>query len=286
MTGSSTFPPQDDEAEGRLRPGPGRVGPRVLVVSLAVSAAIHLALVLLYPVLMARARPEAASAGERESTRPFRATRAVRLAEAPAEPEEEAPPPEEPEPEVTPAPEPPEEPTTFPEGGPPEGSAEEAPTAAERLRPGEADPRIWRPVSPERSELSDEERARLFLYGKLEALNDSLAAASELGPNLDWTYTDDEGRRWGISPGALHLGGLTIPIPSFWGGGAGAGNAQDALRRQWEWSDIEAGAARARVRETLDERAKAIRERKDRERKEKVDTTGGRGGRRGGARRF
>lgn len=276
MTGSSASP-QDDETEGRLRAGP-RGDSRVLLISLAISAAIHFAAVLLYPVLMGRVRPETRAPGERAPARVFRATRAVRLVEIRGEPEGPAPAEETPEPESKPASERAEEPATFPEEGPQgEAPEEPGPTAAERLRPGEGDPRIWRPVSPERTRLTDEERAELLLYGRLQALNDSLAAEGELGPNVDWTFTDGQGRRWGVSPGAIHLGGLTLPLPVFWGGGAGAGDAQEALRRQWEWSDIEAGAARASVRETLEERAKAIRERKDRERKQTGDTTG-RGG--------
>ena len=57
---------------------------------------------------------------------------------------------------------------------------------------------------------------RLRFLARLEVLNDSAAAAAEAAAEAtDWTYTDEEGRRWGISPGKLHLGDLTLPLPSF-----------------------------------------------------------------------
>lgn len=274
MTGSSS-PPRDDEGTGPTRPS-RRGGSRVLIVSMVVSAVIHAGVVMLYPVLVRRTTPDSTTARDQAVPTRFRATEVVRLAEAPEEPEE-APPAEPPEPEPEPEPEEEEEaPVASPEEEPSAPEAEE-PSAAERLRPSEADPRIWRPVSPRRAELTDEERARIRIYGKLQAWNDSVAAGAELGPNTDWTFTDDEGRRWGLSPGKLHLGGLTLPMPAFWGAGSGSGDLQDALEREWELRDIESAANRALVREILKDRAEAIRERKDRERRERADTTGGGG---------
>jgi hypothetical protein len=48
----------------------------------------------------------------------------------------------------------------------------------------------------------------------IRSWNDSVAVAVALsGEATDWTYTDEEGRRWGLSPGRLHLGDFSIPLP-------------------------------------------------------------------------
>ena len=78
---------------------------------------------------------------------------------------------------------------------------------------------------------------------------------------MDWTYTDEEGTRWGVSPGKIHLGDITIPMPFGFG-------APPMVREQnasdiWAWDDIERGAARKGVRDYWKERAEVIRRRKD-----------------------
>ena len=60
---------------------------------------------------------------------------------------------------------------------------------------------------PEAFELTDAEFMQLQLAGRLEEWSDSVALALAAENALtDWTTTDDQGRRWGISPGQLHLG--------------------------------------------------------------------------------
>lgn len=91
--------------------------------------------------------------------------------------------------------------------------------SAERLRPGRVDPRLWKDVpdalGPVRADAAAAgERARL------EARVDSLNAESSgitIPPGEDmgvWTGRDAEGHRWGLSPGRLHLGSVTVALCS------------------------------------------------------------------------
>jgi len=145
------------------------------------------------------------------------------------------------------------------------------PTAAERLRPREGDLRLWAPVDPELTKLTDAELMELLLSAELEDLADSMAVAEELARRAtDGTYTDDEGRRWGVSPGKLHLGDITIPLP--FGFGTAPFNRERNAGRLWAWDDIDQAAGRKGVQDFWKERAEAIRRRMDAERR--PDTTG------------
>ena len=178
---------------------------------------------------------------------------------AEAEPTPDPDEPEEPEPvEVAPTPVP-VQPT------PPEGVPARSPAAAEVLRPRMGDARLWRPVDPALLELTEEEVLRLQLEGRLETWNDSVAEVrAREAEALDWTHTDEEGKRWGISPGKIHLGDTTIPFP--FGFSAPPSGNEGGARRQWEWDEIEAAAASGAVRASWKDRAAAIRARKDAER--------------------
>ena len=138
-------------------------------------------------------------------------------------------------------------------------------TVAERLRPRMIDPRLWVPLEPDYTELTDPERAQLLLAGTIRSWNDSMAVAEALSARaLDWSTTDDEGRRWGLSPGRLHLGDFSIPIPFNLALPPGRWEAirDRALIRD----DLARGAVTAVIRETWSERARAIRERLEAER--------------------
>lgn len=131
-------------------------------------------------------------------------------------------------------------------------------TVAEQLRPQLIDPRVWAPLERSVLELSDAELAEIYLRGMIRSWSDSVAVAAALsGEVTDWTYTDDEGRRWGLSPGRLHLGDFSIPLPlSF---EIPAGRRDEMARRQWEQQDIVRGSASAEVRRSWAERAQEIR---------------------------
>jgi hypothetical protein len=138
-------------------------------------------------------------------------------------------------------------------------------TAAERLRPQMGDPRLWAPLERALLDLSDVERAEIILRSMVLDWNDSLAVAVALsGDATDWTFTDEEGKRWGLSPGRLHLGDFSIPLPlSFQ---VPAGRREEFARRDWEMRDILRGTATAEVRRSWAERAREIRQRMDEER--------------------
>lgn len=246
--------------------------PKALWVSLGISALLHILVILLYPSLLVRA-PSFFSPTYGPSAEPLspEGTRLVNLMELPEPPDQEMiPPEEEPEPEVSQLPVEGERPGEEESPGGVQEEGAPAPTAAERLRPRAGDLRLWAPVDPEIIGLTEEELMRLLLLAELEDAADSMALAEELARRAtDWTYTDDEGRRWGVSPGQLHLGDITLPLPGF---GASPWAREQGRDRLWEWDDIERGAARKGVQDIWKERAEAIRRRRDAERK--PDTTG------------
>ena len=147
-------------------------------------------------------------------------------------------------------------------------------TAAERLRPDHKDPRLWLLLPEEIVGLSDLQRAQLELDLAITAIADSMAVMAEAGRRAtDWTYTDGQGRRWGVTPGQLHLGGITIPLPF----GFAAPVSATSARRAWQDADIAGRAERATVAASLKDRAAEIRRRRDAERAEaRSDTTVGR----------
>jgi hypothetical protein len=139
--------------------------------------------------------------------------------------------------------------------------------AADVLRVRSSDTRLWREALPEAFALSDAERMQLELAGRLEEWADSVAivVAAEYALT-DWTKTDDQGRRWGVSPGKLHLGDTTIPLPFYFSGSEISTERAEAARRAWEDQDILNGANGQALRASWSERAEAIRRRQDRDR--------------------
>jgi hypothetical protein len=102
-------------------------------------------------------------------------------------------------------------------------------------------------------------------------MEDSAAAVALASrPFRDWTYVDDQGRRWGVADGTIYLGGLLPPIPF---GFAPPPNSF-AARRMAEDAAIASQAARQQTRQTLRDRAAEIRRRRDAERaRARGDTT-------------
>jgi hypothetical protein len=257
---------------------PARVHPRTRYrgafrISLGISAVIHVLAIALYPSFYSGI-PEASQeyGGYLQLLSP-QGTELVNLIELPDDQESETPPPqEEPDPEVpvipveirptgVVAPPGPERPAEGPPG----------PTAAERIKPKAGDLRLWAPVDPERTALTKEELMRLQFIAELEAMNDSAAIAAELARRAtDWTYTDEEGKKWGVSPGKIHLGDLTLPMP--FGFGPSAMQRERAEDRLWAWDEIERGAATGELLRSWKDRDRAIRERMNAQRR--ADTTG------------
>lgn len=251
---------------------------------------VHLVLLALYPLFMASWTPPLRDAPDRD--RPDPGMEFVFFDERPDLPDpepledvvpEEEPPPELPEPEPDPDPDPDPDPAPDPaadpaapaaplpaedeeEGVPGEMTEEEVRRhVAELLQPQIPDSRLWRFGDQPYMELSDEERAQLMLAGMLRDWNDSVAVAAALSERaMDWTYTDDEGRRWGLSPGRLHLGDYAIPLPFTFGTPPGLRDRADQQR--WINEDLARGAASQMMRDTWAERAREIRRRMDEER--------------------
>jgi hypothetical protein len=277
MTSRPTPPPDVpsvDEDAGRARTR--SLERRAVLVGLGVSVLVHVALVLLYPGLMDQVPHLRTATSPDAEVLPLQGIEIVTVREIeddPEVPEQERPP------EVVidlPEPVPTDEPEAFPFPVPPTapvaGQGAEAQdrdpdarTAAERLRPRMGDPRLWAPLDRDVTDLTDEERAEIYLRGMIRDWNDSVAVAVALaGDATDWTYTDDEGRRWGLSPGRLHLGDFSIPLPlSFQ---LPPGRRDEAALRNWELRDIMRGTASAAVRESWAQRAREIRERLEQER--------------------
>ncbi|MBI4521560.1 MAG: hypothetical protein HY701_12040 [Gemmatimonadetes bacterium] len=257
------------------RPRSGRV---VTLIALFLSVAVHVLVIVLYPLWMERFVPTLEVVVRGVIQLQPRGIEIVQLVETPTDVAPSVPEPERPRPQPEPVVSPATGPTTGEPGvtvGPataPGPEAEREPTAADRLRPTLRDPRLWRPTDEAITRLTEAERMKIRLYVTLEALGDSMAAeAAAVAASTDWTVTDSEGNRWGVSPGQIHLGKITLPLPF--------GFAQDpaTMRRTREWSEIEGAASAAEARAIREERAKAIRERRDREREQRAaaDTTQG-----------
>ena len=109
--------------------------------------------------------------------------------------------------------------------------------------------------------------SRSRLAERVRQYNDSLfgeVAAAERA--TDWTVKGEDGKRWGISPGKIHLGDITLPLP--FGFSTPPGRRDDVNARIATWDAIEQQDARARVKDTFEDRVKEIRARKERERAE------------------
>lgn len=246
---------------------------RVLPAALVISAALHILVLVVYPRLFPK-HPQGVTV---PLVRPFvtpggHAMTAIRLVEPKAGQVEK------PAQPVTPKA--PERPKVAPVA-PPQLPQESGVTyvnpgaAAEALRPHLKDARIWAVVDSALTQVTLEERLKLELTGRIQEISDSMEAAAAAHRRLtDWTFTDKNGKKWGVKDGKLILGGITIPIPFSFGTPVGQRDAVE--RAQWEWQEIQRGSAAAAVRDSWKDRVKAIRERRDKERaKAKPDTTGG-----------
>jgi len=241
----------------------------VVWASFGVSAALHLVAILIYPSLNHREITDPVPFLLPSTVVPTSGMQAIELIEL--APDEDPERPEDPEelalleaPPVT---------AEAPVLGGFEGPVLVAPgpTAAERLRPDLRDERIWAPVAQSRVELSLEQRLDLDMAARILQYQDSVEAAIAMGAaSTDWTYTDSEGKRWGVTPGAIHLGDITIPLPNFNLGSSKVYEQREIMR---VWEAMQRQAERAVIQESWKDRAQAIRARRDRERA-RPDTIG------------
>ena len=139
------------------------------------------------------------------------------------------------------------------------------PSGAELLRPNLSNPILWEALSSGVLDITLKQREQLLIASALARWNDSAATslAAEAAA-MDWTFTDDDGKRWGVSPGKIHLGDITLPLP--FGFGTVVGKREEVNDRHWQWDEIYRQGVRAEVNESWRDRAEAIRRRRDRER--------------------
>ncbi len=139
--------------------------------------------------------------------------------------------------------------------------------AVDELRVQQQDERLWTPLDEEFTRVSAERFLESDLAWQLGLWQDSVAMeAARAAAATDWTWTDDNGDRWGVSPGQLHLGSITLPFPfSF---GTNPGRFDEMQMRSYIDGEIARGAATYVIQEGWRERAAAIRRRADRERNE------------------
>lgn len=136
------------------------------------------------------------------------------------------------------------------------------------LTPGLRDPRLvptQRPV-PAEPERTEHERYMDRLGTTLGQYNDSVAAERERERNaLDWTLKDKDGNRWGVSPGRVHLGKITLPAP--FGFAASPQAREESEREAMQRTEIDRQVAGREMGNSFQDRVRATRERKDAERR-------------------
>lgn len=137
-------------------------------------------------------------------------------------------------------------------------------TVLERLNAPPVDSRLLAP--PDAGALATGvETSRDRLAAKVSAFNDSIMAERAADARArDWTTTDSEGRTWGARDGKIYIAGVAIPIPVAMA--TPPGRRDEVNSRNRVWAEIEAGANRAEIKDSFEDRVKEIRKRKEAER--------------------
>ncbi|MBM3908372.1 MAG: hypothetical protein FJ363_09920 [Gemmatimonadetes bacterium] len=173
-------------------------------------------------------------------------------------------------------------PVAAPEGGTGERIGEGGPTRG--IRPSYTDPRLWIPsgpvvAAPMRVPQTRADSLHDLLAEKIRVLNDSLAALPPARAPGDWTWTDSKGRKYGVDQQFIRLGKFSIPtaVLALLPLNVQANPIQ--LERQRTMNEmtrqIQEQAARAARDDDFRAAVKALRERKDRERREAAEKAKG-----------
>lgn len=143
-------------------------------------------------------------------------------------------------------------------------------TAAERLRAVIVDPRLLDALEPGPIEPTPQEALELRILAAIEAMNDSATAeAARARAALDWTHTDEDGGKWGVTPGRLHLGDITIPLP--FGFGPPPDYNGDRAEMAFRLSDIDRAAGSTAARQSWKERVEVMRQRREARRQAELE---------------
>jgi hypothetical protein len=144
----------------------------------------------------------------------------------------------------------------------------EAASVRERLRYRMGSVEVWRPREQPRGELmTPEEVVRSRVAAELQQFNDSVAAeAAAQARARDWTFTDSQGRRWGVTPNRIYINGDSVSIPAQIEFSPHPMVAREQRARIQDWTQIQMQAARVETQEVINERIRLIRERAEQER--------------------
>jgi hypothetical protein len=141
---------------------------------------------------------------------------------------------------------------------------------SDRLRPRALDPRLsggsTYSLPPDASPVA---RLNARIASGLATYNDSVAAETEARQRgLDWTLKTKDGKKWGVGPdGKIHLGDIVLPpLVAFT---PAAGRRDEIRGRNRDFAEIERQANSEIGRQSFNQRVKAIRARKEKEREEK-----------------
>jgi hypothetical protein len=139
-------------------------------------------------------------------------------------------------------------------------------TVSERITPRIGDARLFeRPADPLRPSLEPLETVRARVAARLEAYNDSMAgAAADAARALDWTVKDANGGRWGVSPGQLHLGSISLPLPFQFQ--VPPGQRDEYNERMRVFHETQQQASRVEVEKSFRDRVDEIRARRNAQR--------------------
>lgn len=141
---------------------------------------------------------------------------------------------------------------------------------ADRLRPRTIDPRLSGSATYQLPpDASPAAGVRARIAQSIGVYNDSVATEAEARRRaLDWTIKTKDGKQWGIGPdGKIHLGDITLPpLVAFT---QPAGRRDEFRARARDIEEIERMANSEIGRQSFNQRVKAIRARKDKEREEK-----------------
>jgi hypothetical protein len=249
-----------------------RMSRRVVIPAFVVSAVVHAAALFLIVFEPAADSPSARSAPELVTLDPVMRAYDIEVVAAAAAPIET----QLRERQVLPGLAPEQRAWSPQQGAPtePAAAAEAGTSVRDRLQYRMGSAEVWRPQAPlPAEEMTPDERVRARVASQLQEYNDSVAAeALAAARATDWTVKDGNGGRWGVSPGALHLGSVTVPLPFELS--TPPGRREEVAGRIRSWTEIQDQAARVEGREILDERIRAMRERADQERANRGSASG------------